>query len=63
VLITRFLQDSHLHKRNFFTEEISLLAPDIILTMNLWWGGVDSALVETAFSGVGAHVQTNDYYS
>jgi len=56
-LMTRFLQDSHLDKRNFFTEEISLLDPDIILTMNLWWGGVDSSLVEKAFSGVSSAEQ------
>ncbi|MDR0600143.1 MAG: hypothetical protein LBG84_08725 [Treponema sp.] len=51
-LMTRFLRDSHLEKRNFPREELSLLDPDVILTMNLWNAGVDAALVEQALGGV-----------
>lgn len=35
-LVARFLKDSELDKRNFFQEELELLAPDIIVTANLW---------------------------
>ena len=35
-LINQFLADSELEKRNFIREEIALLAPDIIITANLW---------------------------
>jgi hypothetical protein len=51
-LMTRFLQDSHLEKRNFVREELSLLNPDIILTMNLWGAGIDSTLLEQALGKV-----------
>ena len=39
-LINRFLTDSELSKRNFIREEIALLNPDVIITMNLWGGGI-----------------------
>jgi hypothetical protein len=51
-LMTRFLQDSHLEKRNFVREELSLLNPDVILTMNLWGAGLDAALLEQALGKV-----------
>jgi hypothetical protein len=51
-LMTRFLQDSHLEKRNFVREELALLDPDIILTMNLWGAGIDGALLEQALGKV-----------
>jgi hypothetical protein len=51
-LMTRFLRDSHLEKRNFLREEISLLDPDIILTMNLWGAGLDTTLLEQALGKV-----------
>jgi hypothetical protein len=51
-LMTRFLRDSHLEKRNFVQEELSLLDPDIILTMNLCEMGIDNALLEQAFGKV-----------
>ncbi len=35
-LIAKFLKDSNIEERNFFKEEFSILAPDIIITMNLW---------------------------
>jgi hypothetical protein len=50
--MTRFLLDSHLEKRNFAREELSLLDPDVILTMNLWGAGVGGSLVEQALGGV-----------
>jgi hypothetical protein len=33
--INQFLEDSNLGKRNFFREEIEILDPDVIITMNL----------------------------
>jgi hypothetical protein len=51
-LMTRFLRDSHLEKRNFVREELSLFDPDIILTMNLWGAGLDSTLMEQALGKV-----------
>ncbi len=35
-LINQFLADSDLSQRNFIREEIEALAPDIIITANLW---------------------------
>jgi hypothetical protein len=35
-LMLKFLEDSHLEKRNFFKEELLILRPDIIITLNLW---------------------------
>jgi hypothetical protein len=51
-LMARFLRDSHLEKRNFVREELSLLDPDIILTMNLWEAGLDGTLLEQALGKV-----------
>jgi hypothetical protein len=51
-LMARFLRDSHLEKRNLVREELSLLNPDIILTMNLWGSGIDSALLDQALGTV-----------
>jgi hypothetical protein len=51
-LMTRFLQDSHLGKRNFVREELSLLNPEVILTMNLWGAGLDDTLLEQALGKV-----------
>jgi hypothetical protein len=39
--INTFLEDSNLEKRNFFHEELEILDPDIIITMNLWDGNID----------------------
>jgi hypothetical protein len=35
-LINKFIEDSHLDKRNFLKEELEILDPDIIITANLW---------------------------
>ena len=35
-LMEKFLEHSHLEKRNFFKEELTILNPDIIITLNLW---------------------------
>jgi hypothetical protein len=37
-MINQFIEDSHLENRNFFTEELEILEPDIIITANLWDG-------------------------
>jgi hypothetical protein len=51
-LMERFLRDSLSAGRNFFREELELLNPDIIITMNLWECGVDNALIEAALGKV-----------
>jgi len=51
-LMSKFLQDSHLATRNFVQEELALLNPDLILTMNLWDGSVDNALITEALGHI-----------
>jgi hypothetical protein len=51
-LMTAFLRDSHLEKRNFIREELALLAPDLVITMNLWETGLDAALLKLALGEV-----------
>lgn len=48
-LINRFLSDSELDKRNFVMEEIALLSPNIVITANLWNGGICENLINLAF--------------
>jgi hypothetical protein len=36
ILMKKFLDDSHLNKNEFFKDELSILDPDIIITMNIW---------------------------
>lgn len=48
-LINRFLADSELDKRNFFREELELLAPDIIITANLWDCGIRKKYLNLLF--------------
>lgn len=48
-LINQFLKDSELSKRNFIREEISLLEPDIIITVNLWEGHISNTELEKIF--------------
>lgn len=40
-LVHQFLKDSELEVTNFFQKEVNLLAPDIIITANLWDGTID----------------------
>ncbi|MDR0552004.1 MAG: hypothetical protein LBG72_08330 [Spirochaetaceae bacterium] len=47
-LMSSFLRDSHLEKRNFIREELEILEPDIILAMNLSECGLSTALLELA---------------
>jgi hypothetical protein len=51
-LMTAFLRDSHLEKRNFFQEELAILEPDIVITMNIWETGLDDALLNLALGEV-----------
>jgi hypothetical protein len=49
-----FFEHSHLQNRNFFREELSLVDPDLVITMNLWDGKIageylDLALGEAPF--------------
>jgi len=48
-LMNAFFADSKLEKRNFFQEELAILDPDIIITMNLWETGVEPQYLEIAF--------------
>jgi hypothetical protein len=47
-LIRSFFENSNLQKRNFFREELSLLAPDLVITMNLWDGKIAAGHLELA---------------
>jgi hypothetical protein len=51
-LMTAFLRDSHLEKRNFIQEELEILDPDIILSMNLWGAGLEENLMSLALGNV-----------
>jgi hypothetical protein len=51
-LMTAFLKDSHLEKRNFIQEELEILDPDIILAANLWGAGLEPSLLELALGDV-----------
>jgi hypothetical protein len=59
-LMTASLKDSHLEKRNFFQEELAILDPDLVITMNLWTAGVDGALLDLALGKVSA-LDTESY--
>lgn len=48
-LINQFLADSELDKRNFLHEEIEILNPDVIITMNLWNGKIDQSELDKVF--------------
>jgi len=51
-LMNAFLRDSNLEKRNFFQEELSILAPDIVITMNLWDNGIERRYLDLAFGNL-----------
>jgi hypothetical protein len=51
-LMTSFLKDSQLEKRNFVREELDILDPDLVITMNLWMSGLDYDLLELALGEV-----------
>ena len=48
-LINQFLADSELEKRNFIREEIDMLAPDIIITANLWGCKIKKSYLDMIF--------------
>jgi hypothetical protein len=51
-LMEQFLRDSDLVHRNFVKEELEILQPDIIFTMNLWECGIAGELIENALGKV-----------
>jgi hypothetical protein len=51
-LMSAFLRDSHLEKRRFIREELAILDPDIVLSMNLWNTGLDEDLLRLALGDV-----------
>jgi len=52
VLMNQFLKDSDLNKRNFFKEELEILAPDVIITANLWDGKIKEEYMNVCFDGI-----------
>lgn len=50
-LINQFLEDSNASDRNFALEEIELLDPDIVITMNLWDGKISEEHLGKMFAG------------
>jgi hypothetical protein len=50
--INMFLEDSNLEKRNFFQEELEILDPDIIITMNLWDRNIESKYLDLCFGKI-----------
>jgi hypothetical protein len=51
-LMRSFFEHSTLEKRNFIQEELSLLAPDIVITMNLWDGKIADEYLRLALGDV-----------
>jgi hypothetical protein len=51
-LMKQFLEDSCLDTTRFIQQEMEILAPDIIITMNLWECGINAALIEKALGHV-----------
>jgi hypothetical protein len=49
VLINKFLEDSHLEKRNYFQEELKILDPDYIITGNLLDGIIEKKYLDLCF--------------
>jgi hypothetical protein len=47
-LMSSFFEHSNLQKRNFVQEELSLLNPDLVITMNLWDGKIESGILRLA---------------
>jgi len=52
VLINKFLEDSHLEKRNYFQEELKILDPDYIITGNLLGWEIKKKYVESCFGNL-----------
>ena len=51
-MINKFLEHSNLEKRNYFREELEILDPDIIITMNLWDGHIDRKYLDLCFGKI-----------
>jgi hypothetical protein len=51
-LIQAFLEHSQLDNRNFIREELEILSPNVIITMNLWDGKIDEEFLDPVFSGI-----------
>ncbi|MDR1252914.1 MAG: hypothetical protein LBK62_12260 [Treponema sp.] len=47
-LMALFFEHSDLQKRNFIQEELALLDPDLVITMNLWDGKIDAGILRLA---------------
>jgi hypothetical protein len=51
-LMSSFFEHSDLQRRNFIQEELSLLDPDLVITMNLWNGKIDAGILRLALGDV-----------
>jgi hypothetical protein len=51
-LMAAFFEHSDLQNRNFIQEELSLLDPNIVITMNLWDGKIDAGVLRLALGDV-----------
>jgi hypothetical protein len=58
--INQFLEDSNLENRNYFREEIEILSPDVIITGNLWNGGIEQKYLDLCFGKVEWEKINND---
>jgi hypothetical protein len=58
--INQFLEDSNLENRNYFREEIEILNPDVIITGNLWNGGIEQKYLDLCFGKVEWRKKVND---
>jgi hypothetical protein len=47
-LMASFFEHSNLQERNFVQEELSLLDPELVITMNLWDGKIDAGILHLA---------------
>jgi hypothetical protein len=50
--VNQFLEDSNLENRNYFREELEILIPDIIITLNLWNGGIAQKYLDLCFGKI-----------
>jgi hypothetical protein len=51
-MINKFMEHSNLENRNYFREELEILDPDIIITMNLWDGHIDGKYLDLCFGKI-----------
>jgi hypothetical protein len=58
--VNKFLEDSNLENRNYFREELGILSPNIIITLNLWNGGIYQKYLDLCFGTIEWEKFNND---